>query len=288
MQRDYCGSPLLDTKTQDTFCQNKLFINNGWGLLTVSPWRKSWFGESLKEFPNPDFSFQNCKAKISQPNLQDGCAQNLLVMGRGEASAKSGFCRENFRFSWDNVSHCLKLSHNVSLANILILPMSETLSHQPLSPPTSVDSPTAADDVWLMITEILLNQGCSTKKTGKILKWTTPPPPLWRLNIQNFTFCSLSWNFLLHDQGSRPRHLWFFSFNRNVAIGELTDRNIEKRKSRGEKYLRSKCGGNVFFAILRKENGAKVFRRTGYLEELDIWEGALFHKPFYQQENTGF
>ena len=86
MQRDYCGTPWVEAKTQDTFCKKLLFVNlnnNGQGLLTVSPWRKSWFGESSKEFPNPDFSFQNCKAKISQPNLQDGCAQNLLVMGRG-------------------------------------------------------------------------------------------------------------------------------------------------------------------------------------------------------------
>ena len=81
-----------------------------------------------------------------------------------------------------------------------------------------------------------------------------------------------------------------FSFNRNVAIGELTDRNVEKRKSRGEKYLISKCGGNVFFllAILWKENGAKVFRRTGYLEELDIWEGHYFTTLFINRKTLDF
>ena len=237
MQRDYCGSPLLDTKTQDTFCQNKLFINNGWGLLTVSPWRKSWFGESLKEFPNPDFPFQNCKAKISQPNLQDGCAQNLLVMGRGEASAKSGFCRENFRFSWDNVSHCLKLSHNVSLANILILPMSETLSHQPLSPPTSVDSPNTAadDDVWLMITEILLNQGCSTKKTGKILKWTTPPLPPLTIEYSNLLLaqCSVGiFCYMIKDQDICD---FFLSIEVLLSVSWLTE--MSRREKAGERNI---------------------------------------------------
>ena len=50
-----------------------------------------------------------------------------------------------------------------------------------------------------------------------------------------------------------------FAFNGSAAIGELADRNVEKRKKTGEKYLRSKCGGNVFFPILPRENGAKVY-----------------------------
>ena len=164
---------------KDTFCQNKLFINNGWGLLTVSPWRKSWFGESSKEFPNPDFSFQNCKAKISQPNLQDGCAQNLLVMGR-RGIRKKWFLSRKFSIF---LRQCLTLSQIVS----------QCLSGQYFDPPNVWDiiSPaTGSSHIsrfsyccwwWCMVDDYrnLAESGMLHKKNGENSQVdNSPTPPL--------------------------------------------------------------------------------------------------------------
>ena len=165
MQRDYCGSP-------------------------------SWFGESLKEFPKSDFPFQ-----ISQPNLQDGCAQNVLVMGRRGIRKKWSLSR-NFRFSWDELSQCLKLSHIVSPANILIFPMSETLSHQPLSPPTSVDFPDD-DDASISNTQFVFSVTWSRHLCQKLFA-------LLSMEV----LLSVSWRTeMSRREKTRERNIW----DRNVA-----------------------------------------------------------------------
>ena len=160
--------------------------------------------------------------------------------------------------------------------------MSETLSHQPLAPPTSVDSTTAADDdVWLMITEILLNQGCSTKKTGKILKFDD-----WIFKILPFARSVGIFCYMIKDQDQDICD-FFLSIEMLLSVSWLTE--ISRREKAGERNIWDQNVAEMFFfAILWKDNGAKVFRRTGYLEELDIWEGHYFTTLFINRKTLDF